>query len=176
MIQSKLYESKNLLLWKIILKNLCRQHQPTSCSYHCAQSLSIILLKSIYDQNSVIDNYENWTFPWTFIHEALFKCNSTQECTYDPTKFSFQSFLNTEVNCLTQPGENFKKLVSFDDVMHLADKKTIVSSVGSGCGVVSYREARTKSKHITKKRKTLPRPVKAPCISQVTINVTLNGE
>ena len=51
-----------------------------------------------------------------------------------PTKLAIHSFLRPEDDLISNGGPNVKKIVSFDDVVHLIDEEIMVIYVNFVCG------------------------------------------
>ena len=50
-------------------------------------------------------------------HKAMFNYIAAQDSLYDPTRLAYCAFLHPEVDLSSDCGENFKKTVSFDDIV-----------------------------------------------------------
>ena len=55
------------------------------------------------------------------------KYNKIHVSPYDPTKLAIHSILRPEDDLISNFGENFKKIVPFDDLLHLIDDENIVT-------------------------------------------------
>ena len=57
------------------------------------------------------------------------KCsyNKTQGFPHDPTKLAISSILRPEDDLIVTFGQNFKKVVSFEDIVHLHGEENIVT-------------------------------------------------
>ena len=55
--------------------------------------------------------------------------NKTQVFPYDPIKLAILSVLRPEDDFISNCEQNFKRTVSFDDIVHFIDGENIVSSV-----------------------------------------------
>ena len=53
---------------------------------------------------------------------------------------------------IVQIGQNFKKTVSFDDIVHFIDEENILTYVDFDCGITFYPEFSTKIRHIERER------------------------
>ena len=53
--------------------------------------------------------------------------NETQVSLYDPTKLATHSILRPEDDLLSNYGQNLKKTVSFDGIVHFIDEENIVT-------------------------------------------------
>ena len=83
--------------------------------------------------------------------------NKTQISPYDPTKLAIHSVLRPDVDFISNCGQDFKKTVSFDDIVHFIDEKDIVTYVDFGCGITFYPETPTKIRHINRERNYISR-------------------
>ena len=75
--------------------------------------------------------------------------NKFQVSSYDPTKIAFYYILRPEDDLISKCGQNFRKTVSLDDIVHLIDDENIVTFVDSDCGCVFYLESPKKSDRST---------------------------
>ena len=78
--------------------------------------------------------------------------NRTQISPYDPTKLAIHSILRLEDDLISNCGQDFKKTVSFDDIVHFIDEENIVTYVDFDCGITFYPETPKKSERSTEKR------------------------
>ena len=78
--------------------------------------------------------------------------NETQVSIYDPTKLTILSILRPEDDLLSNCGQNCKKTVSFDGIVHFIDEKNIVTHVDFHCGFTFNPETPTKIRQINRKR------------------------
>ena len=70
-----------------------------------------------------------------------------------------------EVDLLSNYGQNFKKTVSFDDMMHLIAEERIVPHVDFDFGLIFYPGAPSKIKKITREQKNFSGTFEKPkCI------------
>ena len=99
--------------------------------------------------------------------------NETQVSLYDPTKLAIHSILRPEDDLLSNCGQNCKKTVSFDGIVHFIDEKNIVTYVDFHCGITFNPETLRKSDRSTENGITSPDPVKNPKAFTVTINITV---
>ena len=84
---------------------------------------------------------------------------------YDPTKFVMHFNLRTNVDFISDCGDNFKKAVSLADMVHFIDEDKMVTHVDFECGTVFCPEAPTDIKRINRERRIIPGPFKIPkCI------------
>ena len=98
--------------------------------------------------------------------------NKTQISPYDPTKLEIHSILRPEDDLISYCGQNFKKTVSFDDIVHFIDEN-IVTYVDFDCGITFYPETPKKTDRSTQKGITDPDPVENSSAFPVTINMNL---
>ena len=75
--------------------------------------------------------------------------NKPQTAASDPTKLAIVSILRPEDDLIPNCGQNFKKALSFEIIVHFFDKENIVSYVDFDCGCTFYRESPTKSDRST---------------------------
>ena len=83
------------------------------------------------------------SFP--FLHESMYSYNKTQHFSYDPKKLAFNSISRPEVDLISCCVHNFKKTVSFDDMVHFVEEENIVNYVFFDCGATFYPQAFCKS-------------------------------
>ena len=76
--------------------------------------------------------------------------NKTQVSAYDPTKLAIHSILCPEDDLISNCGQNFRKTVSFDDIVHFIDEENIVTYDDFDCGFTFYPETPTKIRHINR--------------------------
>ena len=99
------------------------------------------------------------------LQEAMCNYIKTQVSFYDPTKKTVHFILRQEDDIRSNCGQNFEKIVSFDDIMHLIDKQHIVTSVDFDCGINFYPETPTEIKQINRERIYVSRSSEKPkCI------------
>ena len=83
----------------------------------------------------------------------------------DPTKLAVLSILRPEDDLISNCGPNFKKTVSFYDVVHFIDVENVVTFVHLDCGITFFRETPTKIRQINRERIYISRPCETPqCI------------
>ena len=70
----------------------------------------------------------------------------TQLSLYDPTRLAIYSILRPEKDQISNCGQNFKKTVSFDGIVHLIDEENIVTYVDFHCRLNFYPETPTKNR------------------------------
>ena len=99
--------------------------------------------------------------------------SKTKVSPYDPTKLAFHFMLRPEYDPISNCGQNFKKTVSFDDIVHFIDEEDIVTYEDFDCGITFYPETPTKSQRSTENAITFPDPVKNPSALPVTIGITV---
>ena len=98
----------------------------------------------------------------------------TQDSPYDPTKLATHVILRPEDDHLISTcGQNFKKTVSFDDIVHFIDEEDIVTYKDFDCGFTFYHETPTKIREISRGRKKIPDFVKNSSAFPVTIRMTV---
>ena len=88
--------------------------------------------------------------------------NETQVSLYDPPKLAIHSILRPEDDLLSNCGQNCKKTVSFDDIVHFIDEKNIVTYVDFHCGINFNPETPTKIRQINRERNYVSRSCEKP--------------
>ena len=78
--------------------------------------------------------------------------NKTQVSPYDPTKLEKHSILRPEDDLISNCDQNFRKTVSFDDIVHLIDEEDILTYEDFDCGITFYPETPTKIREISRER------------------------
>ena len=86
----------------------------------------------------------------------------SQVCPYEPAKIAIHSILRPEDDLISICSQNFKKNVSFDDIVHINDEENIVTYEDFDCGITFYSEAPTKIRQINRERKYISRSCKKP--------------
>ena len=86
------------------------------------------------------------------LQEAMCSYNKTQVSPCDPTKLAIHSILRPEDDLISNCGQNFKKTVSFDDIVHYIVQEDIVTYEDFDCGTTFYHEAPTKNREINRER------------------------
>ena len=103
--------------------------------------------------------------------------NKTQVSPYDPTKFAIVSILRPEDDLISNCGQNFKKTVSFVDIVHFTDEEDIVTFEDFECGIPFYPETPTKIREINIERNYISRSCeKSKCIPSNDRHNCLTGE
>ena len=92
----------------------------------------------------------------------MYNYHKTQVSPYDPTKLAFHSILRPEDDLITNFGQNFKKTVSFDDIVLFSDVKNIVTYVDFPCGITFYPETPTKIRENNRDQNYISRPCEKP--------------
>ena len=75
----------------------------------------------------------------------------TQVSPYDPTKLAIYSILRPDDDLISKRGQNFKKIVSFHDNVHLIDfidEEDIVTYENFDCGNTFYPETPAKTRQV----------------------------
>ena len=99
------------------------------------------------------------------LQDGMCSYNDTQVSPYDPTKLAIHSILRPEDDILSNCGQNFKKTVSFDDIVHFIDEENIVTYEDLDCGITFYTETPTKIRQINRERNYISRSCGKPkCI------------
>ena len=119
--------------------------------------------KPAYDQSSALNFVEI---------EKIFSLQETMCCykkkqasPFDPTKLAIHSILRPEDDLSSNCGQNFKKTVSFDDIVPFIDEENIVTYVDFDSGITFYPETPIKVIQINRERKYISRSCEKPkCI------------
>ena len=91
--------------------------------------------------------------------------NKTQVSPYYPTKLAIHSILPLEDDLISNCGQDFKKTVSFDDIVHFIDEENIVTNVDFYCDTTFYPESPTKIRQMNRERNYISRSCEKPmCI------------
>ena len=157
---------------KSFFENRSRQKQLAFSSYQSTEPMVQVLTKTCP--------------PSEFSAQPLSKLNKislcmkrctttkkTQDSFYDPTKFAIHSILGPEVDLISNCGHNFKKTVSFADILHLMNEENIVTYVDFDYGITFLPGAPTEVGHINRESKTFPGPVKNLSAIQESTNITV---
>ena len=88
--------------------------------------------------------------------------NKYQVCPYDPTKLAIHCILRPEDNLISNCGQNFKRTVSVDDIVHFVAEENIVTYEDFDCGITLYAEAPTKTRQINRERNYNSRSCEKP--------------
>ena len=96
------------------------------------------------------------------LQEAMCNHNKVQVSPYDPAKLAIHSVLRPEDDLISSCGRNFKKIVSFDDLVHFIDEENSVTYVDSDCGFTFYPETPTKIGQINRERSYISRCFEKP--------------
>ena len=83
--------------------------------------------------------------------------NKTQVSPHDPTKLAIHSILRPEDHFISNCGQNFRKTVSVDDIVHFIDEEHIVTYEDFDCGITFYPETPIKIREINRERNYLSR-------------------
>ena len=91
-------------------------------------------------------------------------CNydKTQFSPFDHTEIAIHSILRPEDDFVSNCGQGFKKIASFDNTVHFIDEENIVSHVVFDCGVTFYPETPTKIRQINSKQNYIYRSCEKP--------------
>ena len=91
--------------------------------------------------------------------------NKTQVSHYDPKKLAIHSILRPKDDLMSNCGQNIKKTVSFDDIVHFIDEEDIVTCEDFDCGFTFHPETPTKIRQINRERNYISRSCeKSNCI------------
>ena len=84
---------------------------------------------------------------------------------FDPTKLAINPILRLEHDLISNCGQDLKKIVSFDDIVHFIDEENIVTYVDFDCCITFYPESPTKNRQINRERIYISRSCEKPkCI------------
>ena len=86
------------------------------------------------------------------LQETMCSHKKFQVSPYVPTKLAMGSILRPEDDLILNCGQNFKKTVSFDDIVHFIDEEDIVTYEHSDCAITFYPETPTKMRQINRER------------------------
>ena len=78
--------------------------------------------------------------------------NKTQVSPDDLRKLAIHSTLRSEGDLISNCGRNFKKTVSFDDIVHFIDEEDIVTYEDFACGITFYQETPKEIREINRER------------------------
>ena len=152
----KSYKSSNVLLCKIILYISF----PTTATrflqlrtYPTTGEVSHQNLLTVRIQCSNLSKLNNF-FP---LQEAMLSYNKTKVSPYDPTKLAIHSILRPEDDVISNCGQNFKKTVSFVDIVHFIDGEDIVTYEDFDCGITFYPETPTNIRQINREQNYISR-------------------
>ena len=70
--------------------------------------------------------------------------NKTQVSHYDPTKLAILSIMRPKDDLISNCGQNFKKTVSLDDIVHFIDEEDMVTYEDFDCGITFYTKTPSK--------------------------------
>ena len=74
--------------------------------------------------------------------------NKTQVSPHDPKKLAIHSILRPGDDPISSCGQTFKKIVSFDDIVHFIDEENIVTYVVFHCAITFHPETPLKIRQI----------------------------
>ena len=80
----------------------------------------------------------------------------------DPTKLAVLSILRPEDDLISNCGPNFKKTVSFYDVVHFIDVENMVPYVDFDCEITFFPETPTQIRQINRERNYISRSCEKP--------------
>ena len=75
----------------------------------------------------------------------------------NPTKLAIFSILRPENDIISKLGQNFREIVSFDNILHFIDEENIVTYVDFDCSTFFYPETPTKIRQINRERNCISR-------------------
>ena len=99
--------------------------------------------------------------------------NKTKVSPYDPTKLAIHSILRPDDDHISNYGQNFKRTVSFADIVHFIDEEDIVTFEDFDCGITFYPETPTKIREMNREQNYISRSCENPSIFPVTIGITV---
>ena len=105
--------------------------------------------------------------------EAMYDYNKTQVSLYDPAKLAIESILCPEEDLTLNCGYNFKKTVSFDDIMHFIDEEKMVTYVDFDCYITFYSESPTIFRQIARERNQISRSCENLSAVPASINIAV---
>ena len=95
----------------------------------------------------------------------MYSYNKIQFSPYDPTKLAIYPILRQEDDLITNSGQNFRKTVSFDEIVHFIDEGNSVTYEDLDCGIAFYPETPAKLRQINRERNYISRSCEKPkCI------------
>ena len=96
----------------------------------------------------------------------MYNYNKSRLSPYDPTKLAIHSILRPVDDLITKCGPNVKKMVSFDDSVHIIDDENIITYVDFDCGITFLPETPKKIRQINRERNYISRSCEKPqCIA-----------
>ena len=99
------------------------------------------------------------------MQKAVCSNKKTQVSPYDPTKLAIHSISFPEADPISNCGQNFKKTVSFDDIVHLIEEEITVTYEDFDCSSTFYPKTPTKVRQINRERNYNSRSCEKPkCI------------
>ena len=78
--------------------------------------------------------------------------NKIQISPHDPTKIAIHSIFRPEDDLISNCGQQFKKTVSFDDIVHFIEEEDIVTYEDFDCGITFYTATPTKIRQNNRER------------------------
>ena len=98
----------------------------------------------------------------------MYNYKKTQVSPYYPTKLAIYSVLRPEDDLISNCGQNFKKTVSFDDIVHFIDVENIVTYVDLDCDTTFYPATPSRVSQINRERMYNSRSCEKPkCIPSI---------
>ena len=91
------------------------------------------------------------------LQETMYNYNKTQPSPYNPTKLAIHSIMRPEDKFISNCGQNFKKSVSFEEILHFNFDENIVPFVEFDCGFTFYPGTPTKIRQFNQERNYLSR-------------------
>ena len=92
----------------------------------------------------------------------MYNYNKTQDSSYDLIKLAVFLILRLEHYLISSCGHNFKKVVSFDNIVHFVDEENIVTYVDLDYGIHFDSEAASNNERINRERKDISRSCEIP--------------
>ena len=156
---------------KPFFKNRYQQQRLGSSNYEGTQPLVKFLINTCLWSEFSAQFCRNWiAFPFSGSDVHLQK---NQFYPYDPTKLAVRSILRPEDDFLSNFGWNFKRTVSFYDIVHFIDEENILNYGDLDCGIIFYPETPPKSDRSSENGIKFPDAVKNSSTFPVTINKTV---
>ena len=99
------------------------------------------------------------------LKETMYNYNKSVLSPYNPTKPAIHSVSRPENDFVSNCGPNDKKIVSFDDVVHLIDEDNMVTYVDFDCGIMFFPESSTNIRQFSREKYYISRSCeKSQCI------------
>ena len=143
-----------------MFKNRSELQQLASSIYQRNQPLVKFLINTCLRSQFSTKLCRSWTI-FAFARNNM-QLQWTQVSLYDSTNLAIQSILRPEDDLISNCGQNFKKTVSFDGIVHFIDEENIVTYVDFHCGFTFYPETPTDIRQINRERNYISRSCEKP--------------